>query len=231
MFKSILSNQTLAKAGYWFYKDVPTQLPNEISEQNVVASAEAAKDGMTSMFILQLIMQVCLKGSLNDLWLMFFTLQIMCYLVIYDIPIPANAGIFLVEFTRLIEFDILNPETFIRLITGNPDFDLVGYITGVSPFEAGQVGILNELVFFIFAVVAALVVIIFMILITAVTCIRTRIVNLLIRLKKQFFFNGLIRSVTIMYIQVCMSAGNQVKLWIQGEWTWDTLTERIVGTS
>jgi len=47
---------------------------------------------------------------------MFFTLQIICYTKIYDIAIPGNADIYIVEFTKLIEFDVLNPDTILQMI-------------------------------------------------------------------------------------------------------------------
>jgi len=68
---------------------------------------------MTAVFIIQIFLQLCLKGALNEFWLMFFTLQIICYLKIYDTPIPGNADIFVAEFTKLIEFEVLNPEKII----------------------------------------------------------------------------------------------------------------------
>ena len=48
---------------------------------------------------------------------MYFTIQIMCYLQIFDIQVPANAEIFQIELTKLVEFDILDPEGMIKLIS------------------------------------------------------------------------------------------------------------------
>lgn len=59
---------------------------------------------------------------------MFFALQIICYLTIYDVIVPANASIFLEQFTNLIEFQVLNPQAIVRVITSNPDFNLVDFI-------------------------------------------------------------------------------------------------------
>ena len=82
-----------------------------------MSDAQSASNGMKAVFVLQILFQICLKGALNDFWLMFFTLQIICYLKIYDIAIPGNADVYVVEFTKLIEFDILNPDTIIGLIS------------------------------------------------------------------------------------------------------------------
>jgi len=46
------------------------------------------------MVLIQLGAQVALKGTMKDLWGMFFTLQIICYLKQYSFVIPANSQIF-----------------------------------------------------------------------------------------------------------------------------------------
>ena len=83
---------------------------------------------MHSLMIAQLGAQLMLKGSLADLWSLFYTLQIVCYLDYYMIPIPNNAEIFIEQFKSIIEFNILKPEPLIRLVY--PDFTLHDFIKG-----------------------------------------------------------------------------------------------------
>lgn len=71
---------------------------------------------------------MCLKGILDDLWVLFFTLQIMCSLQIYDVPLPANAQIYVTKITEIIEFRILHPDTVGKLQTGDPDFKTTDFI-------------------------------------------------------------------------------------------------------
>ena len=52
----------------------------------------------------------------------------MCYMNVYDIFFPQSADDYLIEFTKIIEFDILSPEGAIKLF--NPDFDLAAFISG-----------------------------------------------------------------------------------------------------
>ena len=55
----------------------------------------------------------------------------ICYLVIYtDLPIPANTKIYIKEFTKVIEFESLNPEGVIRFFS--PNFNLEGWLNGTS---------------------------------------------------------------------------------------------------
>ena len=65
---------------------------------------------------------------MNDLFSLFYSLQIACYLSIYSVQIPANAEMFISEFTKLIEFEFLNPEGLVRIF--KPDFVLKEWITG-----------------------------------------------------------------------------------------------------
>ena len=80
------------------------------------------------MMIFQIILSIFLKGALNDLWGLFFTLQVLCYLTVYDTTIPSSAEMYLKEITKIIEFDILSPEGAIKVIY--PDFDLRAFISG-----------------------------------------------------------------------------------------------------
>ena len=51
------------------------------------------------------------------------------YLVIYnDLPIPANTTIFLREFTKVVEFESLNPLGVVRFF--DPEFKLDRWIYG-----------------------------------------------------------------------------------------------------
>lgn len=83
---------------------------------------------------MQIICQLILKSHLNDFWLMYLTLQMMCYLKIYSVAFPANFDIYLVQFTKLIEFDILNPETLIQTIIDDKDFRLIDWVLGFDRF-------------------------------------------------------------------------------------------------
>lgn len=48
-------------------------------------------------------------GSLRDLWVMYYAMQIACYLNIYDVVFPPNAEEFVEKFLTILEWDIFNP--------------------------------------------------------------------------------------------------------------------------
>ena len=49
---------------------------------------------MFAIIIVQIIGQIMLKGNINELFGMFFTLQIVCYMKFYAIPVPSNTSIY-----------------------------------------------------------------------------------------------------------------------------------------
>jgi len=67
---------------------------------------------------------------MENLWTMFFAIQIMVYLRIYDVPFPANVVIYVKQFESLIKFDLLNPIAIAKLF--HPDFDFKVYVLGMK---------------------------------------------------------------------------------------------------
>ena len=56
---------------------------------------------------------------------------------LYEIKYPANAEIMLQELRKLIDFEMLKPDFFIKTIL--PDFDLSEFLTGMSKKKAADV--------------------------------------------------------------------------------------------
>ena len=59
---------------------------------------------------------------MNEVWMLYFTLQFMGYLYYYGILYPASADIFNENLISLIEFKAINPLNLIKHI--DPNFDL-----------------------------------------------------------------------------------------------------------
>lgn len=159
---------------------------------------------MTAIVILQLLVQIFLKGSMNDLWTLYFTMQIICYLKIYDIPIPSNSEIYIKEFTKIIEFDLLNPEKLAQTLGYNLDFKEL--IFGKVKEEIGQiktvqtVNLLDQIrVYFVFAIFAVPVVGLSFLLVL-IKPMKEKIMFLYHKLKKKFVWNGTIRTIQIAFI-------------------------------
>ena len=54
--------------------------------------------------------------ALERFWLLYFTIQILCYVQIYSVPFPANTELLLDVLTRMIEFELLNAEFIIQTL-------------------------------------------------------------------------------------------------------------------
>jgi hypothetical protein len=61
------------------------------------------------------------RGRTHDLWTMFYVLQMLCYLTIYDVPLPASAQAFLEVISKHINFYLISPLAIIKLF--KPDFE------------------------------------------------------------------------------------------------------------
>mgnify|MGYP000886203549 CR=1 FL=1 len=85
---------------------------------------------MLAVMIVQIIMQLFMKGSLDNIMGLFLSLQIICYTMRYKVKLPSITEMVLIEFQKIIEFDILNPEGFAKYI--DPEFDLKAWLTGVK---------------------------------------------------------------------------------------------------
>ena len=52
-------------------------------------------------------------------------MQLIAYMSIYDVPIPANVEIYIVEFRKLVKFEILKPDPIIGLIQPGMNLQLL----------------------------------------------------------------------------------------------------------
>jgi len=147
---------------------------------------------------------------MNDLWSLFFTLQLVCYLTYYDISLPSNSDLYVSQFTNIIEFKVLNPEGIIKIF--DPTFNLKEFINGAKAnvvSRAQTVSVMSDLFIFIFIGGVSAVFLLVMVLLTLVKKFKEKIILKLLDFKKKFLFNGLLRSITVSYVKVLMTAGFQ----------------------
>jgi hypothetical protein len=84
--------------------EMPRQLPPGISEESIAIQARIAFIGMAAIFITQIGLMRYLGGSVQQLMTLYFSLQMVVYMKIYNIPIPSNAEIYIEQFTKIVEF-------------------------------------------------------------------------------------------------------------------------------
>ena len=85
-------------------------MPKGLSEKVLVREAKTVSDSLESLMIIQLVLQVTLKGSINDIWSLFLILQLIAYLSLYDTSVPSNVEIYVTEFRNMVTFQILKPD-------------------------------------------------------------------------------------------------------------------------
>ena len=113
LFTSAESGQTLKEEYASDINDFPRQVLPGIDSFALQAETQKAGFAVVAVAIVIMLCHLCLGGSLNDAWTLYYTMQMMCYLEIYDVSLPANAHLYLAEFTKIIEldfvFDLLGP--------------------------------------------------------------------------------------------------------------------------
>lgn len=80
MFRSAVNGKTMKGVDVTTVSEIKTQLPFGINEEDLKQSATQASDSMQAFMIVQLIVSLFLKGALDDLFSLFFTIQIICFL-------------------------------------------------------------------------------------------------------------------------------------------------------
>jgi hypothetical protein len=158
-----------------FVKSIPRQLPKDVDEEALANSAKGAGAAMQSLMIIQLGAQFFLKGLMNNLWSLFFTLQIICYMKIYSFTVPSNAEMIINEVTKIIEFEVLNPQGIVRIFV--PNFKLSDLIferdaNSLKPDDAK--GIFEYLQMYIVFFIMFVIVLVLMILLMVIKKIYTK---------------------------------------------------------
>lgn len=147
---------------------------------------------------------------LDELWLLYFTMQIMCYLKYYDSPFPANVQMYMDKFTGTVEFDLLNPQTYIRLF--NPNFRFVDWFSTYDKtlmFESDmEISTFDDLQVFIFLGIGFVLIVFAFEILKKVRYDHTEWYDSKLKaLKKYMIWNGSIRCISAAYIKTCITVG------------------------
>jgi len=167
--------------------------------------------------IIQLVLQISLKGSVDDIWGLFLIMQLIAYMSIYDINIPSNVEIYVEEFRKLVAFEILKPANMVKLVDKNPEVKLFLIRYGLAPSSdvkyempaslasSGQsasfvVNVAQYIVGFLFFIIAVLA----LKSLAQSKFFKVQIKKFLVNLKKNTFFKNTIRSITLSYVDTCI---------------------------
>lgn len=123
------------------------------------------------MIIIQIIASVFLKGAMDELLNLFFTLQVIVALKVYDTSLPANIDEFAIKTKEVIQFEFLKPEILMAVFM--PGFNLYRYLG----FDIDQIqdSLLSQCGSFISIILLAFIVIFFMIIFRVVKRFKEKI--------------------------------------------------------
>lgn len=165
-FKAAGSDEVLKLENAEIKESFPKQVPKSMDAQKLEENAKEASSSMTAVIIIQIILQVVLKGSMDDIWNMYLILQLCAYMSIYDIPFPVNVEIYVQQFRSLIRFEILKPDNILSFIDPDLSVDvLIGASKSMVKSNMESSGFksadfMRNMAVYIFAIVAGLLVII-----------------------------------------------------------------------
>jgi hypothetical protein len=211
---------------------MPKQTPKGVDPDNIIALAKTTSIIILAVLIIQLIYDTCTKSSYDSLFTLFFSMQIACYLKIYSTPFPVSAEIFMDEFTKVIEFYLIDPEVLIQQFY--PRFSLKDALFGTHSnnnkvlSKDVKASIFDDMHMYILLITTALCLYFVMAIIAKILpfC-KNRIQDRVDVIKKALFFNLLIRIITVSYIQLTMTTGVQMTMWFRDS-GFQTFNERIL---
>ena len=98
-----------------------------------------------------------------------------------------------------------------------PDFELKEYISGkkqslIDRFEEAVV--LNDLILYVSVAAVGIAVLTLMIMIALTPC-GSKLRKKIKQMMRNFMWNGLIRSLTISYLQMCLTTRAQATYWLE----------------
>jgi len=221
LFVNADTGEQLPEENRVMIQEMPKQTPHGVDPDNIAALAKTTSIIVLAILIIQLIYDIYTKNSYDDLFTLFFTMQIACYLKIYSTPFPVSAEIFMDEFTKVIEFELMDPEALIQNFL--PTFKLKDALFGTDSTKSNIVhkdvkaSIFDDLHLYCLGVFMCLFMYGLMAFIARICpCLKNRITDRLKAIKKAVFYNLIIRLITISYIPLTMTAGVQVVMWMRG---------------
>jgi hypothetical protein len=148
--------------------------------------------------IVILLVSIKVKASFENLWNMYFTLQMVVYMDVFTTAVPANVVICSQKIKYLLDFEFLNPERIVQF--WDPNFKLAAWIKDVSSTVVTSTYQFASPISDNVAYLAIIALVIVAVLLLAVYALivkphRESVRNKLSRFKQWLLWNGCIRFV------------------------------------
>lgn len=197
---------------------IPRQLPKGVSAEKAEAQAKSAKNSFTAILIIEVILSFFLKGIIDDLWGLFLILQVLAYMSIYDMLLPATVELYTDGFRDVVTFQMLKPDPILNLFKPGLTLDaLMNAAKGANSNlpqtmeSSGQsASLIVNMIMYVMALVAFLVFVGILYVLLKVKGLKSKIQRVIDGIKKKTFWNNTIRSVTISYLETAIQLRNKI---------------------
>ena len=96
--------------------DIPRQLPEGIVAEEIEEQMITTKNALGSFLVIQLILQIYMKGNYIAMLRFLYVIQYVTYLYLLDIGYPATVDMFLEQCKSLSEFDMIKLEKIYEFV-------------------------------------------------------------------------------------------------------------------
>lgn len=186
-----------------------------MKEDDIVTSAQAGTRGAITIILIQLILQLFLKGSMDDLFDLYLVLQIQKSITIYQVNFPANSLIYLRELRSLIDFELLDPNLILDYFYTKAPSNLVldKNLENSGVKDGSLLGLMGGYIFiaalFIVFLIIMLLVFIF------VKKLRDAVKEKMVKMKNKMLWNDTIKSTNVSYLPTCLSLFAKISILYQ----------------
>jgi len=98
-------------------ESVKSQLPEGVTTEEVAGDARKASGATGGVAVVQIITQVCMKGSIEKVMMLIYYLQLTKSISFYSIKLPANAQLYLEETRKFVDGEYIKPE-YLMMVFG-----------------------------------------------------------------------------------------------------------------
>ena len=191
--------------GKWEIMIPPQMYQNEVTE-NLVETTETTGTAVKGYFGVSIVLQPFMMASLALLWGLINGMQIIAYLMLFNINIPANVLILYEMFFEIATFDLIDLDLIIEwldLAFGDLDNNkevslspsaLENGFDKTNPFKQTVLPLFITIVTFMF-----------MGLLKIISCLGSFPLKVYIRIKKAIFWNHFLRLIAEEYIVIILA--------------------------
>ena len=144
------------------------------------------------------------------MWNLYLMLQLIVFFSLYDTPISGNVEIYVEEFRKLVQFDILQPDNLLGIIS--PGTTVQSLVESAeeernldSSMESTGVkspGFIVNMALYLMVLAAFLIFLALLLALRFVPSLRVKIEGMIRKTLEGTFWNNTIRSISLSYLEI-----------------------------